>query len=74
MSTGLSEAERFARVRLARTDKVGPVTFRQLLDRFGSAERAVEALPDLNHFTVLDPLFDAESTLVRRLADLAHRR
>ena len=47
MSTGLSEAERFARVRLARTDKVGPVTFRQLLDRFGSAGRAVEALPDL---------------------------
>jgi DNA processing protein len=47
VSTGLSEAERFARVRLARTDKVGPVTFRQLLDRFGSAGRAVEALPDL---------------------------
>lgn len=47
MNLGLSEAERFARVRLARTDKIGPVTFRQLLDRFGTAERAVEALPDL---------------------------
>lgn len=47
MSVGLSEAERFARVRLARTDKIGPVTFRQLLDRFGTAERAVEALPEL---------------------------
>jgi DNA processing protein len=47
VSLGLSEAERFARVRLARADKVGPVTFRQLLDRFGSAARAVEALPDL---------------------------
>ncbi|TPW03508.1 MAG: DNA processing protein [bacterium] len=43
----LSHAERFARLRLARTDKVGPVTFRQLLERFGSAERALEALPDL---------------------------
>ena len=43
MSTGLSEAERIARVRLARTDKIGPVTFRQLLDRFGTAERALEA-------------------------------
>ena len=43
----LSEAERFARLRLARTDRVGPVAFRQLLLRFGSAERAVEALPDL---------------------------
>ncbi|RZJ29045.1 MAG: DNA-protecting protein DprA [Brevundimonas sp.] len=43
----LSRAERFARLRLARTDRIGPVTFRQLLDRFHSAERAVEALPDL---------------------------
>ncbi|MDP3800582.1 DNA-processing protein DprA [Brevundimonas sp.] len=43
----LTDAERFARLRLARTDQVGPVTFRQLLDRFGTAERALEALPDL---------------------------
>ena len=43
----LPETERFARLRLARTDRVGPVAFRQLLDRFASAERAVEALPDL---------------------------
>ena len=43
----LSEAERFARLRLARTDRVGPVAFSQLLQRFGSAVRAVEALPDL---------------------------
>ncbi|MEQ7154332.1 DNA-processing protein DprA [Brevundimonas aurifodinae] len=43
----LTEAERFARLRLARTDRVGPVAFRQLLLRFGSAERAIEALPDL---------------------------
>ena len=43
----LSHAERFARLRLARTDQIGPVTFRQLLERFGSAERALEAQPDL---------------------------
>ena len=43
----LTDAERFARLRLARTDQIGPVTFRQLLDRFGTAERAIEALPDL---------------------------
>lgn len=43
----LKAAERFARLRLARTDKVGPVAFRQLLDRFGSATRALDALPDL---------------------------
>lgn len=49
MSRGapLPETERFARLRLARTDRVGPVAFKQLLDRFGTAERAVEALPDL---------------------------
>lgn len=43
----LPDAERFARLRLARTDQVGPVTFRQLLERFGTAERSLEALPDL---------------------------
>lgn len=49
MSAGpaLSEDERFARLRLARTDKIGPVAFRQLLERFGTAVDAVEALPDL---------------------------
>ena len=40
-------AERFARLRLARAERVGPVTFRQLLDRFGSAAAALEALPAL---------------------------
>ncbi len=43
----LPEAERFARLRLARTERVGPVAFRQLLLRFGTAERAIAALPDL---------------------------
>ena len=43
----LDAAERFARLRLARTDRVGPVTFRQLLQRFGDAVTALEALPDL---------------------------
>ncbi len=43
----LSETERLARLRLARAERVGPVSFRQLLDRFGTAVRALEALPDL---------------------------
>jgi DNA processing protein len=43
----LSDGERFARLRLARADRVGPVSFRQLLERFGSAVRALDALPDL---------------------------
>ena len=38
---------RIARLRLIRTPTIGPVTYRQLLARFGSADRAIEALPDL---------------------------
>ncbi|ADL01141.1 DNA-processing protein DprA [Brevundimonas subvibrioides] len=43
----LPEAERFARLRLARADRVGPVSFQQLLERFGTAVRALDVLPDL---------------------------
>jgi len=40
-------AERLARLRLIRTENVGPVTFQHLLARFGSAAEALERLPDL---------------------------
>ena len=40
-------AERLARLRLIRTENVGPVTFQHLLARFGSAQIALEHLPDL---------------------------
>lgn len=43
----LTNQQRLAWLRLIRTDNVGPVTFRQLLNRFGSAEAALEALPSL---------------------------
>lgn len=43
----LTPAQRIAWLRLVRTDNVGPATFRQLLNRFGSAEAAIEALPEL---------------------------
>lgn len=43
----LSERERFDRLRLARTDSIGPITFRQLLGRYGDASTALEALPEL---------------------------
>ena len=42
-----SPRERLARLRLARSQNVGPRTFAQLMRRFGSAERAMEALPAL---------------------------
>src|SRR5690606_36167155 len=34
-------------LRLIRTENVGPATFRDLINRFGSAEAALEALPEL---------------------------
>ncbi len=43
----LSQPEAFARIRLLRSPKIGPVTYRQLLARFGSAIGAIEALPEL---------------------------
>ncbi len=43
----LSDKERLDRLRLIRSENVGPVTFRSLLRRFGSARAAIEALPDL---------------------------
>ena len=45
--TPLTEKERLDRLRLIRSENVGPVTFRALLRRFGSARAAIEALPDL---------------------------
>lgn len=43
----LDPAERFARLRLARTDRIGPVAFTQLIGRYGSALSAPDALPNL---------------------------
>lgn len=39
--------EDLARLRLARTEGIGPATFRKLLARFGTAEAALRALPRL---------------------------
>jgi DNA processing protein len=44
---GLSQQEAFARIRLLRSPNVGPVSYAQLLRRFGNAEAALAALPDL---------------------------
>lgn len=44
----LDAAQRLACLRLIRSDNVGPVTFRELINHFGGAERALEALPELS--------------------------
>ncbi len=43
----LTEAERFDWLRLARSENIGPRSFRTLFDRYRSAAAALEALPDL---------------------------
>lgn len=43
----LTDAQRLAWLRLIRSENVGPATFRQLVNHFGSAGDALEALPDL---------------------------
>jgi DNA processing protein len=43
----LDMSERLDRLRLIRSENVGPITFRQLLIRFGSAAHALEAIPSL---------------------------
>lgn len=43
----MSDADKIARLRLIRSERIGPVTYFQLLSRFGSAEVALSALPDM---------------------------
>ena len=43
----LTDAQRVDWLRLIRSENVGPVTFRQLINRFGTAGAALDALPDL---------------------------
>ena len=46
-STYLTDAQRIDWLRLIRSDNVGPRTFRSLINHFGSAQTALERLPDL---------------------------
>jgi DNA processing protein len=42
-----ASSDHIARLRLIRSDNIGPVTYFQLLARFGSAQAAIDAIPDL---------------------------
>jgi DNA processing protein len=44
----LSAEERIDWLRLIRTDNIGPITFFQILERYGSAQAAIEAIPGLS--------------------------
>jgi len=45
--SALPPTERLAWLRLIRSENVGPITFHQLVARFGSATAALEALPEI---------------------------
>ncbi|MEX0851659.1 MAG: DNA-protecting protein DprA, partial [Bauldia sp.] len=44
----LTDGQRLAWLRLIRSDNVGPITFRELINHFGSASAALDALPSLS--------------------------
>ncbi len=46
--SGLSTDEKLAWLRLSRTENVGPVTFYRLLESCGTAEKALEMLPEFS--------------------------
>jgi len=43
----LDTAQRLACLRLIRSENVGPVTFRELINHYGGAQQAIDALPEL---------------------------
>ena len=64
----LNEAQRLAWLRLIRSENVGPATFRDLVNHFGSADAALQALPELSRkggksAIRVCPLHDAEAEL-----------
>ncbi|MEP3197811.1 MAG: DNA-processing protein DprA [Lentilitoribacter sp.] len=44
----LTERQKLSWLRLIRSDNVGPATFRELINNCGSAERAIDMLPELS--------------------------
>jgi DNA processing protein len=55
MNRTLSRPERIAWARLARTPRIGPITFHRLIARFRTASAAIEALPRFERATTLTP-------------------
>lgn len=47
-SISMDEKEKIAWLRLIRTENVGPITFYQLMQNFGTAVKAIDALPTLS--------------------------
>ena len=68
--TLLTSAQRLAWLRLIRTDGIGPQTFRQMINREGSAEAALAALPALTRRIGLAPAIPSLAEAEDELAGL----
>src|SRR3546814_15016358 len=65
----VADAAHVARLRLLRTPRIGPVTYRQLIARFGDAAAALDALPDLARSGGgAGPAITDERTIARAIA------
>ncbi|MCA1403116.1 DNA-protecting protein DprA [Ensifer sp. IC3342] len=70
----LTERQKIAWLRLIRSDNVGPATFRDLINHFGTAEAALEALPDLSRRGGSDRTFRIATVAdAERELEAAHR-
>ncbi len=69
----LSGTQRIAWLRLIRTDNVGPIAFQQLINREGSAEAALEALPRLTRAPLRTPSVAEIEDEIAALAALGGR-
>jgi DNA processing protein len=69
----LAQVERIAWARLARTPRIGPISFARLIARFGGAEAALEALPALSKGRWEAPSIAAIEDELAGLANLGAR-
>lgn len=64
MKQAISNEERFARLQLFRSRGIGPLTYRQLLEKTGSAANAINALPELARRAARSPVELADASSV----------
>ncbi|MES1204075.1 MAG: DNA-processing protein DprA [Pseudomonadota bacterium] len=67
----LGHGERIAWLRLARTPRIGAMTFHRLIARFGTADAALDALPRLRTPLTAEPAEKAEAELAALAANNA---
>jgi DNA processing protein len=70
----LTEKQKIAWLRLIRSDNVGPATFRDLINHFGSADKALSMLPELSkRGGAMKSIRIATEDEVLRELEIAHR-